>query len=748
MDLGFILTLSPITRQKCINNLEETQNLEVVLEPKVGTIFESEYEAQECYATYAKAKGFGAITKTSKKRNMVKSNITYGCHRAGNARPTGLNPIKSHPTPKTGCKAHMNISLQVDGKWMLNSIELNHNHEMDPEKVKYLRCYRNIPPHSKRIIELHAAAGITMNKTIASCVIEAGGPDNLPWIDKDARNFKDKERRLRLKEEDAEAMHKYFVKMHEDNSDFFYAIDLDENDRLQNVFWADAYSRELCKEFGDVVTFDTTYLVNKYNMPFAPFVGVNHHGQSILFGCGLVSREDTTSFVWLFETWLSCMHGSFPNAIITDQCRAMQNAISEVFPNARHRWCLWHIMKKIRDKLKNCNEYKAIKTSLKSAVYDSLYPVDFEKSWADLIKQFNLQGNDWLAGLYEERHRWVPAFVKDTFWAGMSTTQRSESINAFFDGYVHSNTTLKEFVGQYENALGKKVQKEEEADAHSLNFQIQKVSPYGFEDQFQQAYTIGKCKQFREQVGQTIGCNLTIGPVVNGISQFHIEQDILVGKKKNIFKTCTFLVHFNEESAETNCNCRLFESKGMVCSHMISVWSKKKLEVVPDKYILRRWMKNLVRSYKKIKVSYVNWERKPEFTRYDSLLKLFNEAADIAMYSIAKTDRMAARLREIKVENNLYDEECQSNMPTVGDVQNGLKSFQDESNTVGDPSVGPRRGRLPMKRKQSMTEQIVRKNTKSNKRVQCSRANAKSTLVYLSLCIPFDVSHNYAHWFV
>ncbi|XP_058185612.1 uncharacterized protein LOC131302835 [Rhododendron vialii] len=138
-------------------------------------------------------------------------------------------------------------------------------------------------------------------------------------------------------------------------------------------------------------------------------------------------------------------------------------------------------------------------------------------------------------------------------------------------------------------------------------------------------------------------------------------------------------------------------------------------------------MKNLVRSHTKIKVSYVNWERKPEFVRYDRLLKLFNEAVDNAMYSIAKTDRMATRLQEIKAENDLYDEECQTNTPTVGDVQNDLESFKDKSNTVGDPSVGPRRGRPLTKRKQSMTKQIVRKNTKSNKRVQCSRANAKST---------------------
>jgi hypothetical protein len=51
------------------------------------------------------------------------------------------------------------------------------------------------------------------------------------------------------------------------------------------------------KEFGDVVTFDIAYLVNKYDMPFAPFVGVNHHGQRTLLGCGLISSEDIETFM-------------------------------------------------------------------------------------------------------------------------------------------------------------------------------------------------------------------------------------------------------------------------------------------------------------------------------------------------------------------------------------------------------------------------------------------------------------------
>ncbi|KAF7152631.1 hypothetical protein RHSIM_Rhsim01G0032700 [Rhododendron simsii] len=90
------------------------------------------------------------------------------------------------------------------------------------------------------------------------------------------------------------------------------------------------------------------------------------------------------------------------------------------------------------------------------------------------------------------------------------------------------------------------------------------------------------------------------------------------------------------------------------------------------------------------------------------------------MYSIAKTNRMAARLRDIKAENDLDDEECVSNMPTVEDAEIDMESFQDKSITLSDPSKGPRRGRPPTKRKQSMTEQIIRKNMKS------SRTNAKS----------------------
>jgi hypothetical protein len=118
--------------------------------------------------------------------------------------------------------------------------------------------------------------------------VEADGHDNLTLRDKYCCNFLEKERRLKLGSGDAEAVRDYFVKMQSENPNFVSVMDLDDESRLRNVFWADARSRVVSDSFNNVLTFDTTYLMNKYDMPFALFVGVNHHGQSVLLGCALL----------------------------------------------------------------------------------------------------------------------------------------------------------------------------------------------------------------------------------------------------------------------------------------------------------------------------------------------------------------------------------------------------------------------------------------------------------------------------
>lgn len=94
-------------------------------------------------------------------------------------------------------------------------------------------------------------------KLLTHFKIKVGGPNKLSFRSKDCQNYIEKTRRLQLAEEDAEAMHRYFMKMKANNEDFFYAFDFNEKGRLRNIFWADERSRAASKKFGHVVTFDT-----------------------------------------------------------------------------------------------------------------------------------------------------------------------------------------------------------------------------------------------------------------------------------------------------------------------------------------------------------------------------------------------------------------------------------------------------------------------------------------------------------
>ncbi|XP_042426267.1 protein FAR1-RELATED SEQUENCE 5-like [Zingiber officinale] len=298
--------------------------------PQIGMCFSAEEEVYDFYKSYAQGLGFGISKLGSKKGDDGQLKyFSFGCSKTGKTAPRVKNSFYPRPCSKTDCKARINITIQNDGLCVITSIQLEHNHALSPRKSRHFRCNKVLDSQTKRKLELNDQAGITLSKSFHSFVVEAGGYENLPFDDRKCRNYVAEARRLRLGNGDAEALNNYFCRMQSRNSNFFYVIDVDEDSRIRNIFWADARSRAAYDSFSDVITFDTTYLTNSYDMPFAPFVGVNHHGESILLGCGLISKEDSETFIWLFKSWLTCMRGRAPRAIITDQCKAMEIAILE-----------------------------------------------------------------------------------------------------------------------------------------------------------------------------------------------------------------------------------------------------------------------------------------------------------------------------------------------------------------------------------------------------------------------------------
>ncbi|KAG6533924.1 hypothetical protein ZIOFF_007802 [Zingiber officinale] len=313
-------------------------SLNEVMIPKIGMTFISEDDVCNFYKSYAQNVGFDISKLGGKKGDDGKQKyFCFGCAKSGKTISQAKNALYPRPT-KTNCKAKINIVIQNDDNFVISSVSLEHNHVLSPGKSQHYRCNKLLDSTTKRKLELNDQAGITLSKSFHSLVVEAGGYENLTFDERKCRNYISEARRLRLRDGDVETLSNYFCRMQSRNSNFFYVLDLDEESRIRNVFWADARFRVAYDNFSDVVTFDTTYLTNSYDMSFAPFVGVNHYGQSILLGCGLLSSEDSETFIWLFKSWLTCMLGRALKAIITYQCRAMTIAIEEIFLDSHHRF--------------------------------------------------------------------------------------------------------------------------------------------------------------------------------------------------------------------------------------------------------------------------------------------------------------------------------------------------------------------------------------------------------------------------
>ena len=85
-------------------------------------------------------------------------------------------------------------------------------------------------------------------------------------------------------------------------------------------------------------------------MAFVPFLAVDNHKRSVVVGSSLVAGETIDNFKWVLAAFLKC-YKKQQKVVITDQCSAMKQAVPFVFTEAKHRLCMWHIMKKVPSKV-------------------------------------------------------------------------------------------------------------------------------------------------------------------------------------------------------------------------------------------------------------------------------------------------------------------------------------------------------------------------------------------------------------
>ncbi|XP_041990175.1 protein FAR-RED ELONGATED HYPOCOTYL 3-like isoform X1 [Salvia splendens] len=556
-----------------------------ILEPLPGMEFESHGDAYAFYQEYARSVGFNTAIQNSRRSKTSREFIDakYACSRYGTKREyekslnrprsrQGTNQDSENATgrracSKTDCKASMHVKRRSDGKWIIHRFEKEHNHELLPAQAVSEQTRRMYAAMARQFAEYKSAVGLKH----------------------ESRGQFEKGRSMAMDAVEASAMLEFYVHMQTLNSNFFYAVDVGEDQRLKSLFWVDAKSRHDYPNFSDVVSFDTSYIRNKYKMPLALFVGVNQHYQFMLLGCALLSDENVATYSWAMRMWLKAMGGQAPKIILTEQERVFKSVISDVFPSTLHFFSLWHVVGKISETLNSViKQNENFISKFEKCIYRSWTEEEFEKRWLKLVDRFELKENELIQSLYEDHKMWVPNFTKDGFFAGMSTGQRSDSVNSFFDKYVHKKTTVQEFIKQYDAILQDRYEEEAKASSDTWNKQPALKSPSPFEKHVASLYTLSVLRKFQVEVLGAVACIPKKEEQVDAVVTFKVQD---------YERNQEFIVTLNDLKSEVSCICRLFELKGFLCRHAMIVLQICGISTIPSQYILKRWTKDAKSRY-------------------------------------------------------------------------------------------------------------------------------------------------------
>lgn len=547
--------------------------------PQVGMLFESEDAAKSFYDAYARHEGFsihvGKFSRTSPDGPII--TWDFSCSREVLKRKNIVS-----------CNAMLRVERK-DANWIVTKFVEDHNHSLaSSRKVQYLQPHRHFVGATRNVAESFNAGNgsfVSMNgshlEPINSVRSSSTAEKSHPMRNIGSPPYSRSSRKRNLGR-DAQNLLNYFKKMQGENPGFYYAIQLDDENRMTNVFWADARSITAYNYFGDAVIFDTMYRPNQYQVPFAPFTGFNHHGQMVLFGCALLLDESESSFTWLFRTWLSAMNDRPPISITTDQDRAIQAAVAQVFPETRHCICKWHILREGQERLAHIYlAHPSFYGDLYSCIIFSETTEDFESTWKSLMDKYDLQKNDWLQAVYNARKQWAPVYFRDTFFAAITS---NHGVSSFFDGYVSQQTTIPLFFKQYERSLEHSLEKEIEADYETICNTPALKTPSPMEQQAANMYTKKIFAKFQEELVETFAYT------ANNVEDDGVISKYRVAKYEHDNKV--YMVTLNISELKANCSCQMFEYSGVLCRHILTVFTVTNVLTLPSHYILKRWTRN------------------------------------------------------------------------------------------------------------------------------------------------------------
>ncbi|KAK9100622.1 hypothetical protein Scep_024052 [Stephania cephalantha] len=113
---------------------------------------------------------------------------------------------------------------------------------------------------------------------------------------------------------------------------------------------------------------------------------------------------------------------------------------------------------------------------------------------------------------------------------------------------------------------------------------------------------------------------------IPGVEKFNIKECSI----KNWYcKEFSYTVEYRANGQYFDCNCRKFESGGLVCRHIFEVMKMKGIARVHERYIMRRWRKDVLRRHLSIVHSGGYLQMTDEYKKFKEIEHALHEAVDL-----------------------------------------------------------------------------------------------------------------------
>jgi hypothetical protein len=214
-------------------------------------------------------------------------------------------------------------------------------------------------------------------------------------------------------------------------ADYICHVRKNADGAVSGLFYTHKESVKLAKRFCSVFVMDCTYKTNRFGMPLLNIVGITSTFSTFNAGFAFLRMETCEEYTWALEAFSSIVR---PKLIATDRELALMNAISIVFPSARHILCMWHINKNVLAHTKRFfpvqEDFDSFMEHWTGCVYSNSEE-DFKAQWHLMTTLSGSSG--WQSAVSYVQDTWIPfserfvkCYVDQFLHLGSASTSRGE----------------------------------------------------------------------------------------------------------------------------------------------------------------------------------------------------------------------------------------------------------------------------------------------------------------------------------